>query len=238
MSTKKSIAITPSLREELRASIRVDAHARALMNAVTNSNLRSLALNREIMSCHTSFFSHKVEAGKVTNQNRSGRCWLFAALNILRPKIMEKHHLEDFEFSENYLFFWDKMEKANFFLESIIHFRDRALEDRKVKFLLQDPFADGGQWSFVAALVEKYGLVPRYAMDETANSRDSSVMDEVISSLLRHDAALLRDMHREGKGERELRTKKEAMLRDVYRVLVFCLGAPPDTLLPASALTE
>ncbi len=222
-------AITQKVREGLKESFRMDSHTRALMNAVTAAKINTLALSREIMSSHSTFFSNKIEAGKVTNQNRSGRCWLFAALNVLRPRLIKRYNLEDFEFSEIYLFFWDKMEKSNLFLESIIESKNRDLKDEKLKFILKEPFADGGQWNFVVALIEKYGLVPRYAMDETANSQDSSSMDAVMTSLLRHDAMILRNMHKEGKSEKELRKRKEEMLSEIYRVLVICLGLPPET---------
>jgi len=222
-------AITKKMQEELRKSFRMDCHTRAVMNAVTGTKINTLALNREIMSSYNTFFSNRIEAGKVTNQNRSGRCWLFAALNTLRPRLIRKYNLEDFEFSEIYLFFWDKMEKSNLFLESIIETKDMNLKSEKLKFLLKEPFADGGQWNFVVALIEKYGLVPRYAMDETANSQDSSNMDAVMTSLLRHDAMILRNMHKDGSSDRELRKKKEEMLAELYRVLVICLGHPPES---------
>lgn len=222
-------ALTQKVREELKESFKMDSHTRATMNAVTGTKINTLALNREIMAAHNTFFSNKIEAGKVTNQNKSGRCWLFAALNTLRPRLIKKYNLEDFEFSEIYLFFWDKMEKSNLFLECVIETKDKDLKDEKLKFILKEPFADGGQWNFVVALIEKYGLVPRYAMDETANSLDSSNMDTVMTSLLRHDAMILRNMHKEGKSEKELRKRKEEMLAELYRVLVICLGHPPET---------
>lgn len=222
------VAISDKMISKLRASFKMDGHTKALMNAVTNAKIEALALNREIIAGHNTFFSNRIEAGKVTNQNKSGRCWLFAALNTLRPRLIKKYNLEDFEFSENYLFFWDKIEKSNLFLEAIILTKELKHSNNRVRFLFKEPFADGGQWNFAVALIEKYGLVPRYAMDETANTIESKAMDSVMSSLLRHYAIVLRKMHSEGKSEADLRKRKGEMLEEIFRVLVICLGMPPS----------
>ncbi|MDQ7823083.1 MAG: C1 family peptidase [Candidatus Eremiobacteraeota bacterium] len=221
-------ALTRPLIDNLRGSFTLDAPARSAINAVSNNNIRSLSYNRSIVAEHNNVFSHKIETGKITSQNKSGRCWLFAALNLLRPRMMKKYHVDNFEFSQNYLFFWDKMEKANLFLETIIATRDLNIKDKKLRFFLSDPFADGGQWNYAVALIKKYGLVPRQVMEETANTSDSSVMDSAISTILRKDAAALRKHHTDGKSVQDLRAMKEAMLRDIYRMLAICLGVPPS----------
>ena len=119
-------------------------------------------------------FSIDLETGKVTDQKRSGRCWMFAALNTFRHRIIEKFKIDDFELSQNYIFFWDKYEKANFFHENILATADRPLEDRKVAFLLQVPQQDGGQWDMIVSIFQKYGVVPKEAMPEVQASSNST----------------------------------------------------------------
>jgi bleomycin hydrolase len=147
---------------------------------------------------------------------------------MLRPRVIKKYKLKDFEFSQTYLFLWDKMEKANSFLESIIETADRNLLDREVELLLKRPIGDGGLWSYVVNLIEKYGLVPKEVMPETYNSSHSWVMNSLISRKLRDDATTLREMIGGGATNKELRSKKIEMLKDVYKMLVLNLGEPPS----------
>lgn len=220
-------SLTPEVIQSLRKSFKLDAHTKAIMNAVTHNDVKKLALNRQIIAGYDSLFSHRIETGKVTNQQKSGRCWLFAGLNIMRPIVQRKLNLKSFEFSENYLFFWDKMEKANFFLESILKTRTRNICDREVEFLLKHPFPDGGQWNFVVALINKYGVVPKNIMPESQHSNNTRVMNGLISRKLRQDAAILRQMSEKGKSKSELRARKTEMLAEIYRMLVLNLGMPP-----------
>ncbi len=221
-------AITSELRTRLEKALPSDSQTRARINAVTINSINTLVVNREMVTTHTNLFSQKIDSGKITNQKVSGRCWLFASLNMLRKPMLKKFNIDNFEFSENYLAFWDKMEKANFFLEAIIATSSRDIKDRTVTQLLKEPFEDGGQWNYTVALVKKYGIIPKQAMDESYHSSNTGLMDRVMSSLLRKDAALLRKMHKEGKSEKDQRKRKEAMLVEVYRIQVYCLGTPPD----------
>ncbi|MGV8122196.1 MAG: aminopeptidase C [Candidatus Xenobiia bacterium LiM19] len=221
-------AITSELRTRLENTIPADSQTRARINAVTPNIINTLVINREMVNKHTNLFSHKIESGKITNQKVSGRCWLFASLNMLRQPMLKKFNVSDFEFSENYLTFWDKMEKANFFLEAIIATSSRNIMDKTVTQLLKEPFEDGGQWNYTVALVKKYGVIPKSAMDESYQSSNTAIMDKIMSSLLRKDAAILRKMHKEGRSDKDQRKKKEAMLVEVYRILVYCLGTPPE----------
>lgn len=201
-----------------------------LINVVSSSDLNVISEQRSIISNSNSFFSNKIKSGKATDQKKSGRCWMFATLNAMRPAIFKKYNLEDFELSENYLFFWDKLEKANYFLELIISSADRDLSDKELKFFMKDPVPDGGHWNYCTALIEKYGVVPKSEMNETANSEDSTKMNKVLYSLMRKDAQILRDMIKNGAGEAEVLAKKEAMLADVYSILCACLGEPPKKI--------
>ncbi|MDD3643282.1 MAG: C1 family peptidase, partial [Candidatus Krumholzibacteria bacterium] len=213
---------------ELRGSFAADAPTRALMNAVTNNDLKDLALNRELLLKHDEVYTDKLDVKGITNQKSSGRCWLFAGLNIMRPSVMKKYDLAEFEFSENHLFFWDKLEKANTFLETVIETRDRDIDDRELQAILADPCPDGGWWNYVVALIDKYGAVPKSVSEETKHSSGTGRMNSMLNRLLRRDAALLRGKAAGGATEHELRAEKPGMLKDVYRLLALHLGVPPE----------
>jgi len=220
-------ALTPKVIDKIHSSFEMDTHTRAMYNSITNNDISSLALNREVLRRHNEIFSHKIETKGVTNQNKSGRCWLFAGLNILRPKVIENNNLESFEFSQNYLAFWDKLEKANCFLENIIKYAGRDILDREMEFLLRKPIPDGGYWENVVNLVEKYGVVPSEIMPETNSSGNTSLMNALISRKLRADAVKLRNMHEQKESLKKLRAEKTKMLADVFKMLVLNLGKPP-----------
>ncbi|UCD17837.1 MAG: C1 family peptidase [Candidatus Zixiibacteriota bacterium] len=220
-------SLTGETIDRFRSSFDMDPHTRATYNAITNNDINSLALNRELLSNHNTLFGHKIETKGITNQKSSGRCWLFSSLNMLRPLVIKKNNLDGFEFSQNYLAFWDKMEKANCFLEYIIEFRDRDPLDRELQLILEHPYSDGGYWDYVVALIRKYGAVPKDAMPETNNSGKTGIMNKVISRKLRQSAAILRKMHQAGKSLPELQAEKEKILAEIYRMLMFNLGEPP-----------
>jgi len=213
--------------ERFQESFKPDPATRAVMNAVTNNDVKKLALNREMLTAHNNLFNHRIKTKGITNQKSSGRCWLFAGLNIMRPKVIKELKLNDFEFSQNYLFFWDKMEKANTFLEGIIETRDRDPMDRELQILLKSPFPDGGYWFYVVDLIDKYGVVPKSVMPETENSESTRMMDRLISRKLRQDASVLRQMSDQDASTKKLRAKKNEMLEEIYRLLVINLGTPP-----------
>jgi bleomycin hydrolase len=213
--------------EEIMGSFSLNPMERAIMNAVTNNPVSELALNRGFIVNHNDYFSNTIETKGITDQKRSGRCWLFAGLNVLRPEVIQKYKLSDFEFSQNYLFFWDKMEKANFFLESIIETADRDILDREIVLLLKRPIGDGGLWTYVVDLIVKYGVVPKDAMPETYSSRNSWTMNSFIARKLRENATEIRAMIDNGVAGSELRKRKVEMLKVIYRMLVLNLGEPP-----------
>ena len=199
----------------------------AVLNAIANNKLSDLALNRQKLIDHNTFVNLKVETAGITNQRSSGRCWMFAALNVFAPNVIKKLDLDDFEFSQPYLTFWDKMEKANLFLEKILAFRDLPVDDRKVAQTLENPFGDGGWYTYFAALVEKYGLAPYSAMPETKQSVATGAVNKLASKKLRVFAAELRELHAQGKRIDELRQRKEEMLAEIYRLMALCYGEPP-----------
>ncbi len=212
---------------ELERSFTLDAGARALVNAVTNNDVRDLVYNRDLYIKHDDLFSNKIETKGITDQESSGRCWLFAAFNIMRPAVMKRFDISGFEFSENHLFFWDKLEKANLFLEAIIETREAGIDDRELQTLLADPVPDGGWWSYAVNLIEKYGAIPKDMMPETKNSSNTRYMNSLLNSVARGYAVELREMAAGGAGEDALRGRKMEMLKTIYRILALHLGVPP-----------
>lgn len=228
-SSDPASGLTPEMIRRIETRFDSRGDTRYLINAVTNNNIRNISLNREKLVAHNKFFAHTLEKSGITNQKSSGRCWLFAGLNVFNPTLMKKLNLSKFELSEPYLTFWDKMEKANLFLEEIIDLRDRIITDRKLENILDNPFGDGGWWSYVTDLIEKYGIVPLSAMPETKQSTSTGVINELINRKLRAAAAEIRRRHAQGKNLDELRSYKESVLSDVYAMLVYAYGQPPDT---------
>lgn len=212
---------------KLEKSFTLDGGNRALVNAVTNNDVRDLVYNRDLYIMHDDLFTHKIETKGITNQESSGRCWLFAGFNIMKPAVMKSFNVAEFEFSENHLFFWDKLEKANLFLEAIIETRDADIDDRELQTLLGDPIPDGGWWNFAVSLIEKYGVVPKETMPETKNSSKTRSMNSLLNGVARGFAVELREMASGGSGEDALRERKMEMLEKIYRVLALHLGIPP-----------
>jgi len=213
--------------EKLRTTFKLDATDKALLNAISNNDINSLALNREMVNQHDELFNVKIEAKGITDQKSTGRCWMFAGLNILRPAMLKKYNLSEFEFSQNYLFFWDKLEKFNYFLEAIIETRDKPIDDRELQTLLDGPIGDGGWWTYYTALIEKYGAIPKGNMPETINSEKSKMMNKTIQYLALQDASILRKQSVQGFSVKKLRESKFEMLQEVYKILAYHLGVPP-----------
>ncbi|KAJ1736464.1 bleomycin hydrolase [Coemansia sp. Benny D160-2] len=187
--------------------------------------------NREVYLKHPPVFSHKLEIdAPITNQKNSGRCWIFAGLNMLRQHMMKEYNLDELELSEPFVFFYDKLEKSNWFLENILRTLDEDLDGRLVQLLLAGPVQDGGQWDMFVALVEKYGVVPKEAYPETVHTADSEQMDWLITTKLREYAKEIRTEHANGKSIDELRMMKDRMLREIHKVISVSLGQPPKTI--------
>jgi bleomycin hydrolase len=200
---------------------------RVMQNAVTQTPVNAIALDRQVVTSIDHSVSNLLDDWKVTNQKKSGRCWLFAGLNLLRAGAAEKLGVKDFEFSQNYLLFWDKFERSNFFLEAIIETADRDVDDRTVAHLLSDPIGDGGQWNMFVALVRKHGLVPKTAMPETESSSATAQMNDILRKLLRQGGRDLRALE----GLEAQRDRKQELLADIHRVLSIHLGTPPQKFL-------
>ncbi len=200
----------------------------AVAGAIANKGINNASLNNEQIRKHNFLFSHETKRGQITNQKRSGRCWMFASLNTARIETMKKFNMETIEFSENYTLFWDKLEKSNYFLENILATLDEKIDSRIVCFLLGNVVQDGGQWAMFAGILNKYGIVPKYMMPETFHSSNTEVLVEILSSMLRKDAQILREGYNRGKSIEDLRKLKEEFLSNVYSLLVKALGEPPE----------
>lgn len=174
-------------------------------------------------------FSVELDTGKVANQKHSGRCWLFSTLNTIRHQFATKYHVKDFELSQSYLFFWDKVERANIFYDNILRTADRPLDDREVAFYLSRPGDDGGQWAMGAALVQKYGVVPTSAMPESFNTNDTTGFAATLNLKLRKDALALRQLVATGAGEAKIAATRDQALKEVYRMAAYSFGEPPAT---------
>jgi len=211
-----------------QANFESDPRNRQAMNAVCGGPVTKAALSRARKCEQNMTFSVQLDENKITAQNGSGRCWMFAALNTLRVVAIKNMNLgNDFELSQVHTMFWDKFEKANYFLESILDTLDEPSEERLICFLVTSPLQDGGQWHMFINLVKKYGLVPKQVMPETESSSNSGQMNGQITLRLREFACRIREAHRAGKSIEELRAMKPEMLGQVYKMLCIHLGEPP-----------
>lgn len=219
---QNSGGIDAAMMESIRTGYKGSAAERAVKNALATTSISTLATNGDNLAMCDTHFSHQVKTKGITDQRSSGRCWLFTGLNVLRAKMITKHELKEFEFSQNYLSFYDLLEKSNLFLQGIIDTRNLPLDDRKVEWLLKSPIGDGGQFTGVSNLITKYGAVPKSAMPETYQSNNTRDMRMILSLKLREYALTLRSAKKA-----ELQSLKTTMLTEIYGILVKCLGVPP-----------
>lgn len=219
--------ISAEMMQQIKQSYQNTASDKAIRNAIGSNDIRKLALNQDNLRAMDTHFSVKVNSKGVTNQESSGRCWLFTGLNVMRAKAIAKHNLGAFEFSQVYPFFFDQLEKANLFLQGVIDTNDKPMEDKMVEWLFRHPLSDGGTFTGVADIVSKYGLVPKDVMPETHSSENTNRMADLITLKLREQGLELREMAAKGSKADALNQKKTEMLGVVYRMLVLNLGVPP-----------
>ena len=221
--------ITKKQIESMRAEFDGDPSAKVAPNAVTGNNVAAVSLRRDLVQEVDFTFSTKLDDWKATNQKSSGRCWLFATLNLFRPGTMKKMNVKEFEFSQAHIHFWDKFERSNHFLEAIIETSDRAVDDRTIHFLLSDPIGDGGQWNMAMNLIRKHGLVPKSAYPESNSSSSTRWMNSILKDILRSTASEIREIIGSGGTVEDARTHKESRMKDIWRVLCIHLGTPPES---------
>ena len=218
----KAGGISADILKDLNASFEGNAGDRAIRNALNSTSVAVLAASAEKSVMPDTNFSDEVKTNGRTDQKSSGRCWLFTGLNVLRAQMIARHNLDEFTFSQNYLFFYDQLEKSNLFLQGIIDTRKLPMEDRKVDWLFSNPIGDGGQFTGVSNLIMKYGVVPSEAMPETYSANNTSAMRSQLSLILREGGLKLRAAK-----DKDVQALKVSILKDVYRVLALCLGVPP-----------
>ena len=218
----KAGGISADILKDLNASFEGNAGDRAIRNALNSTSMAVLAASAEKSVMPDTNFSDEVKTNGRTDQKSSGRCWLFTGLNVLRAQMIARHNLDEFTFSQNYLFFYDQLEKSNLFLQGIIDTRKLPMEDRKVDWLFSNPIGDGGQFTGVSNLIMKYGVVPSEAMPETYSANNTSAMRSQLSLILREGGLKLRAAK-----DKDVQALKVSILKDVYRVLALCLGVPP-----------
>lgn len=191
---------------DIKGSFQKDASTKAIQNVLTNDkNIRDNALNREIQGKIDHYFKYRVKVQGITDQQSSGRCWMFTSMNVLRPSIIEKYNLTGFDFSHNYLYFWDMFEKSNLFLENMIATANKPMDDRDVTFMFQAPVGDGGVWNLYYNLGEKYGVVPKEVMPETAHSNNTSA-----HGIIDQRASPQRGIHHPGNGRSRQKNQRTA----------------------------
>ena len=222
--------ITPEMLTEIQKGYEGTAADKAIRNALNTTSIAVLSANAENSAMIDTHFTYRVRTKGITNQKSSGRCWLFTGLNVMRAAAIDKYDLGEFQFSQNYCFFYDQLEKANLFLQAIIDTRDLPIDDRTVDWLFSNPLSDGGTYTGVANLVTKYGVVPAEVMPESYSSNNTSGMAGQLKTLLRQDGLKLRETPAGVKAKQlpaYLQQQKVEMLKEVYHILAICLGVPP-----------
>ena len=226
-SNRSDGAITPELLQKLQQATPKAPAERALHNSIVQNGM--VLANAELATPPDDHFTYRVPTKGITDQKRSGRCWLFTGFNVLRAKFIKDNNLGEFYFSHCYSFFWDQLEKANLFLESILETRTLPITDRKVEWLFQHPINDGGQFTGISDNLLKYGVVPSDVMPETYSSNNTSRLSSLIAKLLRQGGMELRAKAEQGATLADLRKVKETTLQAIYRLLCLNLGTPPTT---------
>jgi bleomycin hydrolase len=237
---RKQKDISASSIEQWEKELMQDPKNRLALAALSSNSANAVLSSRSATVQDTQIFNIKIptEGSPITNQASSGRCWLFASTNVFRVAIMKKYKLSSFQLSQAYLFYWDKIEKANYFLESILDTTSEAIDSRVIQALMASPVGDGGQWDMVANLVEKYGLVPQSLYPDSFNASNSSTMDRLITTKLREDAIILRNIASSNATPDAIKStissEKDKMLREIHLILTLMLGPPPP---PNTAFT-
>ena len=213
--------ISSTLLNELRTNYEADTKARVVRNALTKNDLNTISRVFDAECHNPNIFSVDLKTMKATNQMQSGRCWIFSSMNFLREKIAKKYNIKEFELSQNYIAFFDKLEKANWFMECALNEIDNPMDSEKMRYLLSWAVGDGGQWNMVQSLVKKYGLCPKTAMPETYQSSHTRTMNGLLNKRLRKFVV---DTRKEGA---DIPALKAQALKEIYSLIASCFGLPP-----------
>jgi len=222
----KQGGISPEMLSEIQQQNAPTASGRALRNALAANAIDLLAKNQQNARALDTNFSVETKAQSITDQKSSGRCWMFSGMNVLRANFAKRTDSLTVSFSQDYLFFWDQLEKANLMLQGVIDTAEKPIDDQRVQFFFHYPLGDGGTFCGVADLAEKYGLVPSEVQPETFSADNTSKMSSLVKSKLREQGLELRRMVAGGKKARDIEKRKTQMLGDIYHMLVITLGEP------------
>jgi len=220
MGFSQNDGINSQMLEKIKQGYTKTAQNKALRNAIANNSIDKLVVNLDNQANYNTYFSNRVKSKGISDQKSSGRCWMFSGFNVLRSEMISKYNLGEFEFSHNYLFFYDQLEKSNLFLSLIIKHKNEPLDSKHNDWLLKNVLSDGGQFTGVSDLVMKYGLVPSSVQPETYNSDNTRTISNLITLKLKEYALELRDT------KKDIDTKKVEMLSTIYRMLVLAYGEP------------
>ena len=223
----KKTTITKEMLKKFEKDFKQNPQRELLKNAIIQNGIANVAINHKSKIKMQYTFSEEIETGKITHQKNSGRCWLFAGLNVLRHRVADRFKIKDFERSQNYAMFWDKLEKANYFLENIIETKSEKLDSRLVMWLLASPLQDGGQWDMFVNLTKKYGVVPKEIMPETYHSSKSYEMNKILTLKLKEFAMQIRELPAKTTVAK-IKALKNKQLTEFYSMLVHFLGEPPE----------
>ena len=212
--------------KDFKTNYEKDTKNKVVKNALTKNPISEIVYDAKNEKDVINDFSIEVKTLPVCNQKQSGRCWIFAACNFLREKIAYELNVNNFELSQNYIAFFDKLEKANYLLASIVDLIASEPDERVLMHVLVNGVGDGGQWDMFVNLVKKYGVVPKNVMNETYQSSGTRESDILINSLVRQFAAKAKKLHKNGETDKILVLKKETM-QLIYNLLVNCFGEPP-----------
>ncbi|EFG55460.1 aminopeptidase [Lactobacillus amylolyticus] len=210
---------------DFQKNYQADARNQVAEMATVTNGVQQASFNTEAVRDINRTFSIEIPTDAVTNQKQSGRCWLFAALNVMRHQFAKKYHAKNFVFSQAYLFFWDRIERANIYFDHILETADKPVDDRTVHFYLQGPDTDGGQWHMAVSLIRKYGLVPDYAYGESFTANNTAAFNQALNMKLREDGLVLRELSQKGDQD-EIEKKRKEFLNEVYRMAVIAFGEP------------
>lgn len=216
--------LTKELYKKFEKAYEKDIKNFAMESAISNVGVKEASKNKRRINEHNFVFSKEIDHKNITWQKKSGRCWMFASLNMARPKIIKDLNLEEFEFSETYLYFYDNMEKTNVFLDMIIKTKDLDINDREVERCFDFVTGDGGYFEYFKSLVDKYGIVPKNVMGESYHSENSERMFERVEELIKKYAMDIRH----AKTDKEVDSLREECLSKAYNIFVKCLGKPVE----------
>ena len=231
IATAQNGGIDKQMLQELQESYTPQGVEKALQNVMLSNGVNSLALSNDNQKELDTYFSNSVNSKGISDQESSGRCWLFTGMNVMRAKMIAEQNIGAFEFSQVYNFFWDQLEKSNLFLQGIIDTRKKPIDDRMVEWLFKNPLSDGGTFTGVSDLVTKYGIVPKGVMPETHTSNKTAAFNNILKRKLREFGIELRKASEKGVKDKALQNMKKEQLKVVYKMLVKVYGVPPTEFL-------